>query len=166
MRSASSLLVSAASNLIFSSSRICPGFNSLTLLPAPTISAENSILILSNSPSRIATGANESSLLRSPFGLPRWAIITIEQFAANSFLIVLSEAIILPSSVICPSLIGTFKSQRKTTCVFWGFNSASVLMPINIKVSYQYIELDQLVDLNNPIHCHTSQQLLQLFRLP
>ena len=82
------------------------------------MSEENSIFILSSSPSRFATGANESSLLRSPFGLPRWAIITIEQFAFNSFLIVLNEATILPSSVIRPSLIGTFRSQRKIICVF------------------------------------------------
>ena len=90
----------------------------------------------------------------------------MEQFAANSLLIVLSEAMIRPSSVIAPSLIGTFRSQRKITCVFWGFNSASVFMPIKIKESYQYIELNQLTDLNNPTHCHTSQQPLQLFQLP
>ena len=66
----------------------------------------------------------------SPLGRPRWATTIIEQLASRSFLIVPSEATIRPSSVITPSLIGTFKSQRSRTLLFCSVRSERVLIPI------------------------------------
>ena len=75
-------------------------------------------------------GARDNSGFTIPFGLPKCAITTIEQLAASNFLIVDSDAIMRPGSPITPSLMGTFKSQRKITFAFWGFNWDKVFMPI------------------------------------
>ncbi|CAB4549749.1 unannotated protein [freshwater metagenome] len=122
-RSVSSLLVSEFSYRMFSSKRTSPGFNERANCLTPVIFGENLTSLFNNSPSFLATGANESSGLRSPFGLPRWAIIVMEQLLVSNLFIVLNDARILPSSVMTPSLIGTFKSQRKITCAFCGFRS-------------------------------------------
>ena len=115
---------------MFSSMRICPAFKEWARAINPVISPENSTSLFSNSPKRFAIGAKDNSLDGSPLGLPRWATTMIEQSASSSFLIVLSEATIRPSSVITPSLIGTFRSQRNRTLLFCRVRSERVLIPI------------------------------------
>ena len=129
-RSDSSLLVSEARKRIFSSIKIWPGLSDLAFSPTPEISGENKTSCFSNSPNFLAMGARDNSGFTIPFGLPKCAITTIEQLAASNFFIVDNDAIMRPGSPITPSLMGTFKSQRKITFAFWGFNWDKVLIPI------------------------------------
>ena len=127
------------------------------------ISDEKLTLSPSSSDKRVETGAKDNSGTRSPFGRPRCAVITTEAPCANKYLIVGSEALIRPSSVITPALSGTFKSQRSRT----RFPRTSIVsrVLIFIKASCLHIQQGQLNDLSNPIRCHTSQQPLRLFQL-
>ena len=132
-------------------------------ISAPKISFEKCTLSPSNSDKRLATGSRDNSGLRSPFGRPRCAAITTAAPCANKYLMVGSEALIRPSSVITPSFNGTFKSQRSRTRFPRTSTESRVL--IFIKASCLHIQRGRLNDLSNPIRCHTNQQLLQLFRL-
>ena len=131
---------------------------------APIISAEKLTFSPNNSDKRLAIGARDNSGLRSPFGRPRCAVITTDAPCASKYLIVGSEALIRPSSVITPSFNGTFKSQRSRTRFPRTSTESRVL--IFIKASCLHIQRGQLNDLSNPIRCHTNQQPLRLFQLP
>ena len=150
---------------MFSSRTTFPEFNEATaaLADSPTTSVANTTSRFKSSDNRIETGARDSSGLRSPLGRPRCAQITIDAPLSISALIVGSEALILPSSVIAPSFNGTFKSQRRNTR--FPFTSREARLGIDIRAIYLHNRLDQLIDLSNPIHCHTNQQLSQLCHL-
>ena len=113
--SLSSLLVSADSYRIFSRSAISPDLRLVTCFREFVISSKKLISRPKSSESRLATGDRESSGFRSPFGRPRCATMTNVQFFSNRYLMVGSEALILPSSVITPSFNGTLRSQRNKT---------------------------------------------------
>ncbi|CAB4958190.1 unannotated protein [freshwater metagenome] len=166
-RSESSLLVSAASNLIFSRSRTSPALRVATAVPAPRIAEENPISCPRSSPSRFATGAKESSGLRSPFGRPRCAIITTEAPWLMRYWIVGRDARIRPSSAITPSLIGTLRSQRSKARLPLTSNPSSELIFIReVRASFRQDRRGLLGGWNNPTRCHTNRQLLRSSRLP
>ena len=103
---------------MFSINIICLGFKFLAFSARSGAMSEKITSTPDNSCNLAAIGRSESSGLRSPLGLPRWAIITIEQLASSNFLIVDSEATIRPSSVMTPFFNGTFRSQRSKTFLF------------------------------------------------
>ena len=117
---AGSFLVSPGSNLVFSSSRISPGFRAAALARAsgPTTSSAMMTGLPSSSLRRAATGFRDSSGLTSPLGLPMWEQATTAAFCSSRYWMVGRAARMRLSSVMTPlpSLaMGTLKSHRSST---------------------------------------------------
>ena len=128
----SSFLVSLASKRVFSTSPASPSFNSLIipLALSPVVSPANFTSFPNSSDSLSATGFKEyfafisSADISFGFGLPKWEQRTTFTPWSIKYWIVGIAALILVSSWIFPSFIGTLKSQR--TKIAFPFTSISL----------------------------------------
>src|SRR3989344_3501731 len=113
---------SLGSNLVFSSIKIWPGFNSSAAFLAfsPETSFTKSTFLFNSFDKRLATAwfDNAGSIA---LGLPKWLRIMTGQFLFKRYLMVGRTDLILVSSAILPDFKGTLQSTLKRTFLFFSF---------------------------------------------